>query len=281
MSVPSPPTPAAVAFSRLAARYDEICENEIFDWMRGRVHGLCREAFPPGTDIIDIGCGSGIDAVFLRERGHAVLACDPAPAMIRETTGRLAARGLGDGALVLEADLAVLCNVLDSGAAALPARWRDATAGGILSNFGALNCAADLRPLGRLAARRLRGGGRLLLGLMSPWCALETAYFLARGRPGSAFRRLRGSPVLVEVEGMAVPTVYHRPRDVMRALGPEFVLRRTCGLAILVPPPHTLQTWRRLPRGMRRALMALDTRVSTVPAIAHVGDHFVMDIEKR
>jgi hypothetical protein len=67
----------------------------------------------------------------------------------------------------------------------------------------------------------------------------------------------------------------------MRALGGEFALRRICGLAVVVPPPHTLRSWRRLPHGARRALMALDGRVSALRAISSLGDHFVMDIVKR
>jgi ubiquinone/menaquinone biosynthesis C-methylase UbiE len=42
-------------------------------------------ALPPGSEILDVGCGAGLAAVALAERGHFVEAVDVAPAMLRAT----------------------------------------------------------------------------------------------------------------------------------------------------------------------------------------------------
>ena len=40
------------------------------------------KAFRPGDRVLEIGCGTGVDACFLAERGVKVLACDSSPQMI-------------------------------------------------------------------------------------------------------------------------------------------------------------------------------------------------------
>ncbi len=262
-------TAAARAFDRLAPRYDEACGGPLFARMRERVHAALAGAFAPGTRVLEIGCGSGADTAFLAARQVHVLAADPAPGMIacaRERLAGLPARGPVQF---------MRCGLNEIDAHLAPPAVFD----GIVSNFGALNCVPRLNALGPLAARRLKPGGRVFMCLMSRTCATEIAWFLLRGEPQQALRRLGRPPVMVNVEGLAVPTYYHRARDVEAALGPGFALRRVTGLSVCVPPPYLEARWSRLPAAVRRALAAIDAALSPHWPFNRLGDHTLMEFE--
>jgi cyclopropane fatty-acyl-phospholipid synthase-like methyltransferase len=56
--------------------------------VRAEAEGLVR------GDVLDVGCGTGDNALFLAERGHAVLGVDLAETAIAEARGKAAERGL-------------------------------------------------------------------------------------------------------------------------------------------------------------------------------------------
>jgi SAM-dependent methyltransferase len=235
---------------------------------------VCAARFAPGSRVLEIGCGVGLDASFLATRGVHVTAVDPAPGMVSRTMARLRALEPPGEVRVFKADLDTVDDHLT----------RCADGGrfdGILSNLGALNCVEDLGALGRLAERRLECGGAIVLCLMGRLCPWEILYFLVRGEPRRALRRLGSVPVPVNVEGIAVPTSYHTSGDVMQALGAGFDLRGMSGLAVLVPPPWLASRWAAVPLWIRRAVSAADVRLSSRFPLNYLGDHFLMDIVKR
>lgn len=266
--------PAAIAFDRHAARYDKACDNEPMAFMRARVHAVCAVRFPAGSRVLEVGCGTGLDAAFLASRGVEVTAVDPAAGMLRRATARLDAAERPGRVRFFEAGLEEVDDVL--------ARSGDhGRFDGLFSNFGALNCVRDLAALGQLAARRLEGGGTIVVGLLGRLCPWEMAYSLCRLDRRRALRRLARGPVLVEVEGVPVPTTYHAPGDVRRALGPGFRLRRQIGLAILVPPPWLAAPWSKAPARLRAAIAAADARLASTFPLHHLGDHVLMDFVRR
>jgi SAM-dependent methyltransferase len=269
-----PLPPATAGFDLAAAGYEAACGNELFLAMRARVQQLLTEVLPAAARVLEIGCGVGLDTEFLVRSGHRVTATDPAPGMLERARRRLDADStLAGRASWRRAGLAELSEASGSeGPAALDA---------IVSNFGALNCVADLTPLGFLAHRRLRSGGVIVIGLMTRVCLWEIGYHLCRFQPRTALRRLGRAPVLVDVERVAVPTWYHGARSVAAALGPEFVVRRVVGLNVLLPPPHLVGGWRRMPAGLRRRVQRVDGRVARWPLLRRLGDHVVIVVEKR
>jgi len=148
----------------------------------------------------------------------------------------------------------------------------------IVSNFGALNCVGDLRPLRDVAAQHLRPGGHLSFGPMTRYCAWEVIYYLARGRPKEALRRTGPSPRMVEVEGIPVPTYYHRAGDVMAALGSGYRVDGVRGLAVFVPPPWLVHGWSRLPAGVRGVARAADERLAHRWPCNRLGDHYLLEV---
>src|SRR5262245_14066874 len=155
--------PATIAFDRLAPDYDALTGGEIFQRLRRRTHAVLARRFADGARVLEIGCGTGVDTVFLASRGTRVVACDPSEEMVSRSLRRLAREKLDDRASVLPCGLSDLASFLD--ALAEPSGFD-----GIISNFGALNCVESLAPLGALARRYLRPSGAIVLGLMSRVC---------------------------------------------------------------------------------------------------------------
>ena len=110
------------------------------------------KAFRPGDRALEIGCGTGVDACFLAERGVRVVACDISSQMIAVATRRVQENGLQKlvQPLVLRAE--------DIGTFATEELFD-----GAFSNFGALNCVEDLRRLARDLAKLLKPGATVLL----------------------------------------------------------------------------------------------------------------------
>ena len=118
---------------------------------------------------------------FSRRLGVRVVACDPSEEMVSRTRRRLEAAGFGDRVGILSCGLQDLPQFLD---ALDHAEGFDA----IVSNFGALNCAPSLDPLGAIGRRHLRAGGAMAIGLMGRACCGRRLYFIAtrRSRQGVA-----------------------------------------------------------------------------------------------
>src|SRR5437899_7109262 len=70
-------------FDDLAASYDtDIAGNEITIRMREIFRRALLDAFHPGERVVEIGCGTGIDALWLAEQGLEVVATDISQGMV-------------------------------------------------------------------------------------------------------------------------------------------------------------------------------------------------------
>lgn len=265
---------ATLAFDRLAPDYDALAGGEIFQLLRRRTHAAFARRFGAGSRLLEIGCGTGIDTLFLASRGLRVVACDPSEEMVSRSLRRLAREGADDKATVLPCGLMELASFLD--ALAEPGGFD-----GIVSNFGALNCVEHLAPLGALARCYLRPGGAVILGLMGRACAVETLYLTATKRASLAGRRRGEGAIAVPVAGVDVPTFYHRIRDVRAALGPRLTLEGVEGIGVAIPPPYLEPRWQKLPRPVRGLVTRLDAMLAPWPPFNRVGDHILLRFEKR
>jgi SAM-dependent methyltransferase len=260
------------AFDRLASQYDALAHGELFRLMRRRTHAIFERSFAPGSRVLEIGCGTGLDTAFLASRGVAVVACDPSEAMVGRTLSRLANE---------RTSATVMPCGLENVGMFLEALGEHAPFDGIISNFGALNCVPSLVPLRVVASTALKPGGAMLLCLMGRTCATETIYFALTGRRELMRRRSVLGPVPVPVAGVPVPTYYHRTSDVTKALGPDFTLVRLTGIGVTIPPPYFEQRWRTLPAFVRAPLAVVDSTVASWPAFNRLGDHALLHLVKN
>src|SRR5947209_8772278 len=83
------------AFDAVAAGYDCSEEtNELLLRLRHSTWRVLTDLFPPGSRLLDLGCGTGIDAVYLARQGRRILATDISNAMVERTLKRAATEGV-------------------------------------------------------------------------------------------------------------------------------------------------------------------------------------------
>jgi SAM-dependent methyltransferase len=256
-------TGPATAFDAIAADYDgSFTATSIGSSMRRAVWARCEARFTRGARVLEMNCGTGEDALWLAQRGVEVLATDISPAMLRVAEAKRDVRR-GSGSVRFEP-------LAWEGLAALPERDFD----GALSNFGGLNCVQDLDAAARALASKLRPGAVAVLCVMGPLVPWEWAWFLARGRFGTAFRRLsRGTTW----SGMTIR--YPSISTTRRTFAPHFRMLRVSALGAFVPPPYT-ETWiGRHPRALA-ALERVERRCETWWPLPWLADHYVIELER-
>jgi len=147
---------------------------------------------------------------------------------------------------------------------------------GAFSDFGGLNCVADLRAVAEALALRLRPGAPVLLCMMGPFVPWEWAWYLGRGDLKRAFRRLR--PGGVAWRGMTVR--YPSIRSLRRAFAPEFRVLRTGAVGALLPPTYIKEWGERHPR-LLAALARWERRLERMPPLPWLADHYLIELERR
>lgn len=253
--------PAGAAFDAIAASFDAAFDP----WLsvaaqRAAVRAELLAAFAPGARLLEIGGGTGTDAAWLQQRERHVFLTDASPAMVAE-----AKRKIGTEAEAIAAEqLAELAG-------------RGRRFDGAYSNFAALNCVADLAPVGRALAELVRPGGTVVLVLFGTCCPGEIVTEALRGRPRNCLRRFRSGPVAASLRGRRFDVRYHRRAEIERAMAPGFRLVGRKAIGLLVPPSAAEPWISRHPR-LLAGLAAADRRFAR--ALAAFGDHVLYRFER-
>jgi ubiquinone/menaquinone biosynthesis C-methylase UbiE len=261
----------AAPFDAIAERYDEtFTRSKIGQAQRASVWKELETAFRPGDCVLELGCGTGVDACFLADRGVRVVACDNSAQMIKVATQRIAE---GEKRNLVQIHLRAVEDIANLGS--------DDAFDGAFSNFGALNCVQDLPQLARNLATLLKPGATALLCWMGPYCLWELIWYLGRGDPHKAFRRFRRGGVNARLaERTSVRVHYPSVRSLARTFSPEFQLKSVKGIGVSVPPSY-LEPWaNRFPR-----LFGLSVRADLVlghcSGFRSLADHVLLEFRRK
>ncbi len=223
--------------------------------------------FCRGQRILELNCGTGIDAIYLATRGIRVLACDISPRMIE-----IAVRNAKHANVLGRIDFRVLpTESIDTLAS-------DGLFEGAFSNFAGLNCVEDLSAVVRDLAVLLEPGSPVLINVMGTFVAWEIAWFLLRGQPQKAFRRVRRRETL----SWGPLTIRRLPIQVVTSIfeGEGFTRRAWKGIGVAVPPSY-LEHWAcRFPTVLE-GLSRLDERIGRLPFFRRMADCCLLEFESN
>ncbi len=246
-------------FSAMAAEYDSLAgSHPIVIWMRGQIRKMVEQELPAGGSILEINCGSGLDAAYFAAKGFRVHATDIAPGML-ESLAEKARQPKIEGRITFEQ----LSNTELGAVTGCPYDL-------VFSNLGGLNCVDDLELVTRHFSQILKPGGKTVLVVMPTLCPWEMLQAF-RGHTRTAFRRLSFRGTEANIGGSKVHIWYHSPGRVTAALGSGFetvTLRSFCSIA----PPAYFDGFTRRHPGMIRALIGLDDRLGASWPINRLGD---------
>src|SRR3990170_4318646 len=87
---------SARAYDDYAPRYDRLLvANRINAYMRQEMSRTLLQVFASGTRLIELGCGTGDEAIALALKGCKVTAFDPSPRMIEIASHKADEAGVG------------------------------------------------------------------------------------------------------------------------------------------------------------------------------------------
>lgn len=252
----------ARAFDDLAPGYDAtFSDSALGRTLRSLVWSRLEDVFRPPQHILELGCGTGVDALALARRGVEVVAIDASQGMVQVARQKAAP---GDR-------VAFHCLPMES----LAANFAGQTFDGVLSNFGAINCVRDLDTLVSDVAQRLRPGARLVWVVMGRHVPWEWAWFLLHGQWSKAWRRL--TPGGVSWRGLNIH--YPTPGELKVRLQPYFRIERIAPLGVALPPSYAGEWLARHP-GLLKVLTALEHRSQRWSALAGLADHYIVEASR-
>lgn len=255
----------ARAFDTIAETYDQrFTASRVGSAQRQAVWRVIDLVFLSGSRILEINCGTGVDAAHLAARGVDVHACDISHTMVDVARRRL--RGVKRVELEQRSteDIGGITGPYD----------------GLLSNFGGINCVANFPSTLAQFKHLVRIGGSVILCYMGPLCAWEVLWHVAHGQFGKAFRRLNRSGATARMgAGHEFRVHYPRVRTIVRALAPEFRLVERKGVGVFVPPSYAESWAADHPRALDFAIR-LDRMLASSPVLRCFGDHALLHFRK-
>ncbi len=259
-------SPAIHAFDACAHEFDDRfggCRSVAAQ--RRAVRRQLLRTFPAGSRLLELGGGTGDDALFLAEQGRNVVLTDGSPAMVARAAEKVRAAGWRHRIETRELALEQLAEV--------GRRWSGTPFDGAYSNFAVLNCVPDLALVARGLAPLLQPGASVLLVVFGRWAVGEILIQLALGNRRGAFRRFARGDVPARLGGHKFTVRYPSLGDFRRAFVPCFRLVRTRGIGVFVPPSAAEPTISSYPR-LLAGLETLD-RLASV-SLAFFGDHILL-----
>lgn len=260
---------AAAAFTKQAAQFDLLYNNSITRYKRKRVRDHVEQFLAPHSSVLELNAGTGEDAVYFAQGGHAVHATDISPGM-REILMKKVKETKLEHAISSE-----LCSFT---------KLEDLDQKGpydlIFSNFAGLNCTPALKKVLFSFSPLLKQGGFITLVVLPKFCLWET-FLLFKGKFRTAFRRFAGKKgAKAHIDGEYFRCWYYNPSFIHRHLKRSFRLVSVEGLCTWVPPSYMEDFEKKHPR-LYRFLEKKEQRLKNKWPWRSVGDYYIITLQKK
>ncbi|RZJ35769.1 MAG: class I SAM-dependent methyltransferase [Flavobacterium sp.] len=253
-------------FDIAAAVYDEQFTHSVIGRaQRRQVHHHLEKLLEKQkvSDILEVNCGTGEDALWFATRNLRVTASDISPEMLAEARKKQ----LNGSIRFCEADLRNIST--DFGG-----REFDL----VFSNFGGLNCLShdEIAAFISNSSKLLRQNGLLILVIMPRNTAWEQLYFRLKGQKANYNRRQR--QLSANVNGNQVPVFYYNPLEIV-AMAKELSVVEIKPIGLFVPPSYLEPHFKKQP-SLIAFLNRLD-KVACSSSFAKYADHYLIALQKR
>jgi SAM-dependent methyltransferase len=228
-------------------------------------------SFDPGSRLVELGCGTGDEAISLAAHGCSIFAFDPSPGMVAIASDKATATRTEGTVRCFVGRSADLARHLGS---VRPRMKFD----GAYASFS-LSYERDLTSASDALAPWIRPGGRFVVSAMNRLCGAELAAAFLSGHPRLAGRRL-GEQTLHKVGEFATPIFPRTVREIVEAFREHFVLEDRRALPAVLPPHYANRTLGRWPI-VFNILTRTDPHVGALPLLRCLGDHNLLRFRRR
>ncbi|MDE1853173.1 MAG: methyltransferase domain-containing protein [Thaumarchaeota archaeon] len=261
----------AAAFDSASEEYDfTISRNFINTWIRRRSIGVLRRYIRSEDILLEIGSGTGAEAMEVSRYVSGIVATDISRSMIDLLSMKVRAKRLGAKVVPL-----VLGASEISKAKALIGDMGIRVA---YSFNGALNCEPRMGRFVRELHSLLEPSGYFICSIRNTVCASEMLSHALVLQFSKATPRKR-QPIMVSVGGRDIPSTYFSPSRFAGFFKSLFVLREAIALPALLPPAYLSDYYLKF-RSRMPLLEKLDPLLSGKFPFNQFGDQTLFVLQK-
>lgn len=262
-------------FDVSAPKYDaEFTDSAIGKMQRERVHFVLQvnKLVSGKSKVLEINCGTGADAIWLAQKGNMVIASDASVKMIEQCSYK---HKSSEQALELQ--------FVKSSFSELKETFPNQKFDLIFSNFGGLNCVdtAEFKQLFSDFSQLLLPNGKMVLVVMGRRCVWEQLYFLLKGNPQKAFRRISKQAIAAHLgDGTYVSTYYYSPAEVLQLANGNFKQDILTPIGFFVPPSY-LGNFFANKKNLLKILYFFEKVIFNWKYLADYSDHYLLILSKK
>lgn len=223
-------------FGRMADEYDAIQNTNMpVKLMREKFYDAVFNTVPPPAYMLELNCGSGIDAMHFSKAGYKILATDISDKMLHNAESKNLFNPYSQNLSFKK------MNMLDAGLLG------ESSFDAVLSNLGGLNCIDNLSKAAEAISKIVKPGGYFIAAVM-PRFSLWEFLLLFKGEFKRAFRRLNPNGITANVGDEKVFVNYYSPKKFYSFFKNDFTLISTKALRIFSPPPPAFHWYNTHPK---------------------------------
>jgi len=233
--------------------------------MRTRSLQVLKATFRPRQRILEVGCGTGTEAIELARSNIRIVATDISPQMIAQTKRRVESEKLEDRIRVEQLaahDIGIL-----------EAQYGPRSFDGAYSSFGALNCEPRLKEFVSSLSGLLKPRSSFICSVMNSFCLFDlvlNSILLKRTERLANVIASLGTPELL-------PRYYSVGEFSKMFRG--FTIAEVRALPTFLPPPY-FEKHLRLLRPAMLKISSLDWELGRFYPFNRIGDHFIITFRR-
>ncbi len=260
------------AFDSAADEYDfTINRNYINSWVRRRsIQELLRLSRPEDV-LLEIGCGTGAEAIEISKSVKGIVATDISERMLEIFQKKILAKKLALRIIPARAKVSVIScveDLLPNGAVRIAYSFN-----------GALNCEPDIDRVPEELTRIIEPEGYFVCSIRNTMCLPEyLSHALALQFNKMASRKQQ--PIMVSVGGIDIPSYYSPPSKFLETFKPHFRLRKLIGLPAFLPPAYLNDYYMKI-RSFTTVLEKFETRLAHRFPFNRLGDQTLFIFQRE
>lgn len=257
-------------FDRVAPSFDSVLlRNPINAWMHEVNMAVLSSTFSPGSCLLELGCGTGTDAIELARGGCRVFGFDISKGMVAKAREKVLAERLEDRVVIVDGRSRDLLQVL------LKSPWEKFDGG--YANFS-LTYEEDLFGLSDALARVLKPGAFFICTIPNRVVLSEVLIYGPQLRFRSVLWRF-AKPLAKDVDNSLLEIHAYSPWQVRAAFQNRFELRALVGVPTFLPPVYLHPHYRRL-GGAQRLVKWLDVHLARRYPWNRLGEHTIFKFQR-
>ena len=251
-----------VGFGNMADEYDAMQDTNIpVKKMREKFYMKVESFVKAPATVLELNCGTGIDAFYFADAGYSVTATDISDKMLMNARSKGTLKNLSFQKLNL-AELNKIEDRFDL----------------VISNLGGINCLSDLSKLSRDVSELLNPKGYFIVSVMPQFCLWEFA-LIFKGEFKRALRRLKRDGVIANVGREKIFVKYYSPKKFYDYFKSNFDLIEITGLRIFAPPQPASNWYQKHP-SITKLLDFIDDKIESFYFSCFIGDYYIAVLQK-